>query len=272
MTVQHELHRKTENFPVASLLIPAKYRPAILALYDFARGADEIADAPNLPASERLATLESLEKALIHCDTQRLPRWAQPYALLLPESPHLLAHGEHLLHAFKQDCLQTRYETMDDLLGYCRFSATPIGRAMLDICQEYDADRDASDALCCCLQLLNHLQDVREDYTERGRIYLPQTLMRAYGVHEQQCQASHMSASMRLIYNALLDQCDHLLAVSASLSQHIRNRRLRLEVATIWHSATQLAAKLRTQDALAQKVQLSSIQKLTCIWRALQSG
>jgi squalene synthase HpnC len=164
-----------ENFPVASLLVPARYRSAVVAIYRFARAADDIADEGDAPAATRLASLDAFQRGLDAIERGETPADA-PFAALAPE---VRAHRlpiplfRDLLSAFAQDVRVGRYETFDDVLDYCRRSANPVGRLLLAM---YGVDDDAalaeSDAICTALQLANFWQDVAIDW-RHGRVYLP---------------------------------------------------------------------------------------------------
>jgi squalene synthase HpnC len=164
-----------ENFPVASLLVPARYRSAVVAIYRFARAADDIADEGDVTASARLAALAAFERgldAIARGDTPREP----PFADLAPvvrahELPIQLFRD--LLSAFAQDVRVGRYATFRDVLDYCRRSANPVGRLLLAM-YRIDAPEALveSDAICTALQLANFWQDVALDW-RKGRAYVP---------------------------------------------------------------------------------------------------
>jgi squalene synthase HpnC len=164
-----------ENFPVASLLVPARYRPAVVAIYRFARAADDIADEGDAPPQVRLAGLDAFARALDAIERGETPA-EPPFAELavavrmhrLPIQPF-----RDLLSAFAQDVRVGRYATFDDVLDYCRRSANPVGRLLLAM---YDVEGAAalaeSDSICTALQLANFWQDVAIDW-RHGRVYLP---------------------------------------------------------------------------------------------------
>ena len=172
-----------ENFPVASWLCPAQLRPAVVAIYNFARTADDLADEGDATAQQRLEDLSQYGAELELCLSGQAPqdaRWAQVFANLqsavrafdLPAQPL-----RDLLSAFEQDVSYTsvghRYRDRDELLDYCRRSANPVGRLMLHLYGVSDAQSLAqSDAICSALQLINFWQDRTRDL-EWGRDYLP---------------------------------------------------------------------------------------------------
>jgi squalene synthase HpnC len=175
-----------ENFPVASLLVPPALRPAILAVYRFARMADDFADEGDVAPADRLAALDRFGAALDAIDAGSLPP-APPFpelAAAVARHRLPLAPFRDLLSAFRQDVTTTRYQTADDVFDYCRRSANPIGRLMLRI---FDAEAPdnlvASDAICTALQLINFWQDIAADWL-KGRIYLPLEDLAGFGVTE----------------------------------------------------------------------------------------
>jgi len=177
-----------ENFPVASLLVPRRLRGAIVAIYRFARAADDIADEGDAPSAQRLAELDAFDRALdaIAAGTiLPMPPFPELAAAVaahrLPTAP---MHA--LLSAFRQDVTTQRYADIDDLFDYCRRSANPIGRLLLHLYGAATAANErASDAICTALQLVNFWQDVASDW-QRGRVYLPQEDLRRFGVTEAQ--------------------------------------------------------------------------------------
>jgi len=188
-----------ENFPVASLLVPRSLRPAIVAIYRFARTADDIADEGDAPPAERLAALDRCGHGL-----DAIAAGAPPAEPPFPELAAAVARHDlplplfrDLLSAFRQDVETTRYGTWELVLDYCRRSANPIGRLLLRL---YRADTPtnlaASDAICTALQLVNFWQDIAPDW-RRGRLYLPGEDLRRFGVTEVQIAESHCDAAWR---------------------------------------------------------------------------
>jgi squalene synthase HpnC len=175
-----------ENFPVASLLVPIPLRPAILAVYRFARMADDFADEGDVAAADRLAALDRFDAALDGI-AAGVPPLAPPFpelAAAVGRHALPLAPFRDLLSAFRQDVTTTRYETTEDVFDYCRRSANPIGRLMLRIFDaEAPANVIASDAICTALQLINFWQDIAADWL-RGRVYLPAEDLVRFGVTE----------------------------------------------------------------------------------------
>ncbi len=183
-----------ENFPVASFLCPPRLRPAVAAIYWFARTADDIADEGDASATERLADLVAFRADLLAVASDRpaSTRWAGVFNNLRPVlrqfnlPVNLLAD---LLSAFEQDVVKQRYASEDELMNYCRRSANPVGRLLLHLYGVTDAQSLAqSDCICSALQLVNFWQDLSIDIP-RGRIYLPADAWQRHGVTEAQLLA-----------------------------------------------------------------------------------
>lgn len=261
-----------ENFPVASFLLPSENRHDILAFYHFVRMADDIADHPTLSADRRERQLLRLDAALKDgTDLSDVPTLTTLYTAA-QSTPSLIHHARGLLSAFVQDCRKSRYATWAELLGYCEFSANPVGRAVLDICGEDKADLAAADALCTALQILNHIQDVQSDYMERDRIYLPAEWMEAEGCMKTMLIDDQMSPQLRAVIDRMLDATALLIKRSYALPITIQQWRLRCEVATIIAVAERLHRKLQHADICAQHVHLSRLAYASCFVDALTGG
>jgi len=180
-----------ENFPVASALLPARSRAAVVAIYRFARAADDIADEGDAPPSVRHAALNRFSRELDAIERGESPR-AEPFASLaraIREHALPLPLLRDLLSAFGQDVDVTRYPTFDALADYCRRSANPIGRLLLALYRTDDVPSGAeSDAICTALQLANFWQDVAVDW-RKGRVYIPLEDLDRFGVGVAQIAA-----------------------------------------------------------------------------------
>ena len=170
---------RDENFPVASRLIHPRHRGAILAFYEFVRIADDIADHTTLAPEQKLDLLDRLEAGLLgrHDDQAT----AVALRTVLDERKLSPRHAQDLLTAFRMDVTKLRYRDWDDLMGYCSFSAMPVGRFVLDVHGEDHATWPANDALCAALQIINHLQDCKKDSIDLDRVYVPLDALAAAG-------------------------------------------------------------------------------------------
>ena len=224
-----------ENFPVASLLLPRRLRPAVLAIYRFARGADDIADEGDASPSVRLAGLATYERAL-DAIAAGAPPEDPPYpelAAAIRRHALPLAPFRDLLSAFRQDVTTTRYPTFAALTDYCRRSANPVGRLLLQL---YEAATPAnlawSDAVCTALQLINFWQDIAIDWG-KGRVYLPQDDLARFGVPEEQIAASRVD-----------DRWRHLLAFESARARLLLESGRPLTRVLPWRLALELGGVL----------------------------
>lgn len=261
--------RSDENFPVGSALISARLRPHVHALYRFARNADDIADSPALAAGDKVARLEVMEDVLLGRRQEGSPSAAGLRASLA-ECGVTAQHGCDLLVAFKRDAVKPRTQNWADLLDYCRYSAMPVGRHMLDLHGESRETWPASDALCAVLQVLNHLQDCGKDLAGLDRCYLPEDLMASRGTGVDDLRRPALTAGMRGVIDSLLDRCDFLNATAAGLPGQTRDRRLRLEIAVITGLARRLAGRLRAGDPLATRVKLTRTDAIGAVLAAMR--
>ena len=241
-----------ENFPVASVLIAPAFRAPILAFYRFARLADDIADHESAAPGEKLAQLEVM-RATVAGESD-----ADPAALALrrvmAERGLDPIHALDLLEAFRRDVSKLRYADWDELIDYCRYSAMPVGRFVLDVHGEDRATWPANDALCAALQIINHLQDCGKDYRAIDRVYVPRDALDAAGVPVEALGAATASPALREVISALAEKTQALLVQSAGFSRAIVDRRLGVEVAVIQRLAVSLAARLRRRDPLSERV------------------
>jgi squalene synthase HpnC len=220
--------RHYENFPVASHALPAALRGPVAAIYAFARMADDFADEGELDPADRLARIEACAEDLRALERgEAAPRQPVFVALLdvhrrfaLPLQP---LHD--LLRAFATDVTKRRYRTFDELLGYCRCSAQPVGRLLLHLYRHDDAESLArSDAVCTALQLANFLQDMAQDYDENGRIYLPEEDLERFGVTEAHFAARRTDEAMRSLVAFEIGRVRDLLASGAPLAWRLPGR------------------------------------------------
>lgn len=241
-----------ENFPVASFLLNAEHRAPVMAFYRFARAADDVSDNQDADDAQKLAVLGTMRATLAgESDTD-----PASVALrgVLAERGLSAQHGLDLLTAFERDCRQRRYESWDELIDYCRYSAMPVGRYVLDVHGEDRATWPANDALCAALQVINHLQDCAKDYRNLDRVYLPLDMMAAAGARVEDLAAPAARPALRQVIVAMARRTQALLAESARFSAQIRSRRLGVEVAVIQRLAESLTRRLLTRDPLSERV------------------
>ncbi len=260
--------RADENFPVGSRLIGRRVRPHMHAYYAFARNADDIADSPSLSPDEKVARLDIMEAVLLGKRLEGAPS-AEALRRSLTETGVSPVHATDLLIAFRQDAVQQRYETFDELYNYCRYSAVPVGRYVIDLHRESHSCYRASDALCISLQLLNHLQDCGKDMRELNRCYIPGTLMRHFQVTERDLLGESETPGLRRALITVLDRVDRLNLAAEDLPFLVRSRRLRAETTFICRLALRLADRLGREDPLARRVKLSKVDGAMSMMRAV---
>jgi len=262
MTTAGELRsgkgHRDENFPVASWLIDARHRGIIHAFYEFVRVADDIADHASLKPDEKLAQLDRLEANLLgngddNAEAVRL-RGALAARGLPPR------HAQDLLTAFRMDVTKLRYDNWDELIGYCTFSAMPVGRFVLDVHGESRATWAANDALCAALQINNHLQDCGKDFRDLNRVYIPLDAFAAAGAAPEQLGAGRASPELLRCIHDLASRNARLLAEGEPFSAQIENTRLAAEVAVIHSYARRIVSLLQARDPLSERVHLSKGQ------------
>jgi len=259
-TVRESLSGKTardENFPVASRLIAKRRRPIILAFYRFVRAADDVADNSDLSADAKLALLDHLTDALR--GSAQDPE-AEPLRLALRAQGIAPKHALDLLDAFRLDAVKNRYANLDELMDYCRLSAMPVGRFVLDAHGESRSLWPASDALCAALQVINHLQDCGEDYHRLDRVYLPQSILDAHGATVEMLAGRRASPQLRGAIAELARHAAALVEQGGELVPRIADVRLSLEIAAIHGLARELADRLQHRDPLGEKVHLSKFE------------
>ena len=251
---------RDENFPVASWIIHPRHRALILAFYNFVRTADDIADHATLEASEKLRLLDLLEAELLgKGDTQ--PE-AVNLRRALAERSMAPRHALDVLIAFRMDVTKLRYENWDEVIHYCRYSAMPVGRFMLDVHGESTSTWVASDALCAGLQINNHLQDCGKDFRDLNRVYLPRDALAAAGASVEELGRERASAPLLQCLHALADRTELLLNESKSLSAEVRDFRLGCEISVIQAFADKIVGLLKVRDPLSERVHLSPLELL----------
>lgn len=234
-----------ENFPVGSRLLPARYRRHVHRIYAFARVADDLADeARDLEAlrawraaTERAIGGDRTAPSLLIDLAETVAEFQLPSQLLFD-----------LLDAFERDLEQTRYADLPDLLSYCQQSADPIGRLLLHMFAKASAENLAlSDRICTALQILNHCQDVRSDFRDRDRIYLPGDRMAAHGVSVEDLAAPECSPGLRLCIRELAGFCDDAFRAGWDLPRRVGGR-FGLELRAILNGASLVLERLHKVD------------------------
>ena len=296
-----------ENFPVASILLPAALREPVAAIYGFARSADDFADEGDLPAADRLALLDDWGRRLTACANG--PAAEQPS----PESPTTPPSGsaeasvgfveaspcplplvpereaiflalsrtigtlslpaglfEDLLSAFRQDVVTTRYETWADVMDYCRRSANPVGRLVLRAAGRADARLDAaSDAVCTALQLTNFWQDLERDW-RKGRLYVPREDRERFGAPEGDLDARSMSPAWRAVMFEMAERTRALFDEGRAVADGLEGR-LRYELRLTWLGGVRVLERLERSgfDIFTSRPTLGAADVPALVWSAV---
>jgi squalene synthase HpnC len=251
---------RDENFPVASWIIHPRHRALILAFYNFVRTADDIADHASLEAAEKLRLLDLLEAELLgQGDTQKE---AVDLRTALADRAMPPRHALDVLIAFRMDVTKLRYENWDEVIHYCRYSAMPVGRFMLDVHGESTSTWAASDALCAGLQINNHLQDCGKDYRDLNRVYLPRDALAAAGANVEMLGEAKSPPPLLQCLHALAARTETLLDQSKSLGAGVRDFRLGLEISVIQAFADRIVHLLKLRDPLSERVHLGPLELL----------
>lgn len=261
-----------ENFPVASLLLPARLRQPIEAIYRFARSADDIADEGDARTDQRLAALteygvqlDRIEQgapasnAMFATLGETVRAWRLPVQLL-----------RDLLDAFAQDVVKTRYVDFAELLDYCRRSANPVGRLLLHLgnCASED-NLQRSDAICTALQLINFWQDVAVDW-RKDRVYLPQTDLIRFGIDEKMIATQQWNRDWAAMMDFQTDRARALMLAGAPLV-HALPGRLGWEIRLTVQGGLRIVEKIRLArgDIFRQRPVLRPADWLRMSGRAL---
>lgn len=268
----HARHQQ-ENFPVASRLCPPALRAPILAIYQFARTADDLADEGDRPAGERRALLEQMRVQLAALPERPDPAaaWTAPLAQAIAthELPKPLLAD--LLSAFEQDTWVQRYPDRAALLDYCRRSANPVGRLLLHLSGVNDAEAlQQSDAVCTALQLINHWQDLGVDI-RKPRLYLPEADLARHGVDPEAVLRGVHSEALARCLAELTDWALALMAQGRPLPRRVGGR-LGFELRLVVEGGTRVAEKIRTMNhaTLLQRPRLQAWDAPLLLLRALR--
>lgn len=268
MSVEHY-----ENFPVASLLLPRRLRPAVKAIYAFARSADDLADEGTASPAERLAALAAYGAGL-DAIAEGAPAPSPMFAALgdavrqyrLPVQPL-----RDLLDAFRQDVVTTRHADFAGLLDYCRRSANPVGCLMLHLYEAAD-ERNLRDsaAICSALQLINFLQDVAIDWA-KARIYLPQEDLARFGVSEDQLAASRTDAQWRALMDFQVRRARAMMLDGTPLARRLPGR-IGWELRLVVQGGLRILEKIEAvdYDVFRRRPTLGGWDWLVLGWRALR--
>lgn len=274
-----------ENFPVASLLCPPHLRPAITAIYWFARTADDIADEGDSTPAQRLQDLAAIREDLLAAAEGRpgSGRWPEVFGALQPviaEFDLPVPLLTDLLSAFEQDVVKQRYASEAELLDYCRRSADPVGRLLLHLYGVHDAESlSQSDNICSALQLINFWQDLSVDIP-RGRIYIPRDFWAAHGVDEAQLMARDVNPVTTKLIAACARSARARMLKGLELPATVARRvggfdgwRAALELRCVIQGGLRILDKIEAMNyqTLAQRPRLNTWDGAVIFWKALRA-
>ena len=265
-----------ENFPVASVLLPKAMRPAIAAIYAFARRADDFADEPGYAADERLRLLDDWHRRLRECVAAPPTGTSTDDLIFIALADTISAHSlplslfEDLLSAFRQDVTVKRYRTWEDVLDYCSRSANPIGRLVLRVAG-YDLpslDR-ASDAVCTALQLTNFWQDFARDWAN-GRLYVPLEDRDRAGARDADLEDGLLTPQWQVALGVATSRTRDLFAAGRSVCDGVTGR-LKLELRLTWLGGSRILDRLEESDydVFHHRPALSALDAVPLLWRAM---
>ena len=260
-----------ENFPVASLLLPAPLRQPVAVIYAFARTADDFADEGEDAPDTRLERLESYRIELRRIGSGGAPQTAlfDDVARIVREHRLPLDAFHDLLDAFSQDVVKSRYASFGEVLDYCRRSANPVGRLLLHLFKRtHETALQRSDAICTALQLINFWQDIGLDW-RKGRVYLPQDEMRSFGVTESHLAEQRCDAAWRALMKFQCDRARGLMQEGAPLGRMLSGRA-GLEIRITVQGGLRILEKLRQAgyDAFRRRPLLRGHDWPLLLWRA----
>jgi len=264
-----------ENFPVASVLLPAALREPVAAIYGFARSADDFADEGDLSPQQRSALLATYQAELDAIERGEPTQ----HPVFLRLRPVIARYGlplqlfRDLLDAFTQDVSKDRYRDFVELMDYCRRSADPVGRLLLHLFGHATAENlTRSDAICSALQLINHWQDVGIDAGKgaNGRIYLPQDDMARFGVGDEDVRRRVASADFRSLLQFQVKRARDLMLSGAPLGWDLPGR-IGLEIRAIVAGGLRILDKIEAVDCdvFNQRPVLQPLDWPPILWRSL---
>jgi phytoene/squalene synthetase len=256
-------------FPIPLALLPESHRQAVQDFYGFIAHLEGICNDPTLPREEKRQQLRLLRLTLQEHNTELLPEWALGYLILCDQERLSPQHGENLWQSFWQSTEQSHFRTMAEILAWSRLASAPIGRGVLEILEENEADPAATDALCMALHLVHLLQQTRRLYMQEQQVILPTHLLEAAGISEKVLEKNEAGPKLRVVIALWLDEVDSLLQHAAPLAASIKNSRLRGQIKMIQCGTVALSKKIRKGDVMAGKIRLSGWEQLLASLRSL---
>ena len=265
-----------ENFPVASFIVKKDIQKYIRTFYFFARMADDIADHHKLSSSEKVKILLYFDNALKFNKTTKI-EVLNNMMDLFPELPFGRKYSRNLLKAFLMDAKGKIYNNWNDLLFYCKYSANPVGRFVIDLVHLKEGVNNtqlskiysASDFLCTSLQIINHIQDCKKDFISLNRIYIPKSLFKKYNISKKNLKHEKSSLNFKNLTIEIIDKIEAILQNCHSGLSLIKPWRLRKETLIILNIAKRLCYLLKKEDPLKKNVKLSRIDLIFCFIKGI---
>ena len=260
-----------ENFPVASFLMTKKIRKIVRIFYFFARMADDVADHKTLTKHQKIKILKSFDNAILK-NKQSHNKVLQDMILEFKGLPSGKKYSRNLLKAFLMDASNKKYIKWSDLLYYCKYSANPVGRFVIDAVKEknnLEKIYEASDNLCTALQIINHMQDCKKDLEELNRVYIPESLFKKYSINKSILKKSRSMGNFEKLKVEIIENVLTSLKTTKIGLSFIQSWRLRKETLIILNIAKRLCNLLKKRDPLKEKVKLSRIELIFCFFKGI---
>ena len=260
-----------ENFPVASFLMTKKIRSIVRVFYFFARMADDIADHQKLSSNQKKKILLFFDNA-ISKSKKTNNKVLDKMIARFKELPSGKKYSRNLLKAFMMDASNKKYKNWNDLLYYCKFSANPVGRFVIDAVNErknIEKIYEASDSLCTALQIINHIQDCKKDFKELNRVYIPESFFKKYSLDKKTLRKSKSEENFERLKIEIIDNVLTSLRKTKLGLREIQSWRLRKETLIILNIAKRLCNLLKINDPLEKQIKLSRIDFIFCFFKGI---
>ena len=260
-----------ENFPVASFLMTKKIRSIVRVFYFFARMADDIADHQKLSSNQKKKILFFFDNA-ISKSKKTNNKILDKMIAKFKELPSGKKYSRNLLKAFMMDASNKKYKNWNDLLYYCKFSANPVGRFVIDAVNErknIEKIYEASDSLCTALQIINHIQDCKKDFKELNRVYIPESFFKKYSLDKKTLRKSKSEENFERLKIEIVDNVLVSLRKTKLGLREIQSWRLRKETLIILNIAKRLCNLLKINDPLEKQIKLSRIDFIFCFFKGI---
>ena len=260
-----------ENFPVASFLMTKKIRSIVRVFYFFARMADDIADHQKLSSNQKKKILLFFDNA-ISKSKKTNNKVLDKMIAKFKELPSGKKYSRNLLKAFMMDASNKKYKNWNDLLYYCKFSANPVGRFVIDAVNErknIEKIYEASDSLCTALQIINHIQDCKKDFRQLNRVYIPDSFFKKYSLDKKTLKKSKSIENFERLKIEIVDNVLVSLRKTKLGLREIQSWRLRKETLIILNIAKRLCNLLKINDPLEKQIKLSRIDFIFCFFKGI---